>query len=112
MQSGHDLSTKDSFAISVTFLSALSLLSLTQPVLGVRGKVWVAGGLRGGFCENLLEASPRADRANATGSMTAPPLAKAEPISDGASASGITDLRRGRRCCATAIAAGETSESM
>jgi len=31
------------------------------------------------------------------GSETEPPLPKAKPISDGGSASGITDLRRGRK---------------
>ena len=33
-------------------------------VLGLCGKVFVAGGHRGGFCEKLLEASPMSDRAN------------------------------------------------
>ena len=46
------------------------------------------------------------------GSKTDPPLAKAEPISDGGSASGVTDLRKGKSYCAAAIAAGERSESM
>jgi len=36
------------------------------------------------------------------GSKMDPPLAKAEPISDGGSASGITYLRRGKGCCTTA----------
>ncbi|GAB0207921.1 interleukin-15 [Grus japonensis] len=36
-------------------------------LLGLRGKVLVAGGIyRGGFCEKLLEASPVSDRANAS----------------------------------------------
>jgi len=39
------------------------------------------------------------DEANATGSKMDPPLAKAEPISDGGSASGITNLRRGGKTC-------------
>ena len=39
-------------------------------------------------------------------------LAKAEPISDSGSASGITDLRRGKKTCATAIASGVKSENM
>ena len=46
------------------------------------------------------------------GSKTDLPLAKAEPISNGGSASGITYLTRGKNCCATAIAAGERSENM
>ena len=36
-------------------------------------------------------------------SKTDPLLAKAEPISDGGSASVITYLRRGKYCCATAV---------
>jgi len=46
------------------------------------------------------------------GSKTDPLLAKAEPISNGGSTSVITSLRRGKNCCATAIAAGERSETM
>ena len=46
------------------------------------------------------------------GSKTDPLLTKAEPISDGGSASGITDLRKGKSYCAAAIAAGERSEKM
>ena len=47
------------------------------------------------------------------GSGTDPPLAKAEPISDGGSASEIMYLRRGKKTYATATAAGrERSESM
>jgi len=44
---------------------------------------------------------------NRAGSKTDPLLAKAEPISDGGSTSGITELRRGKSYCATAIAARE-----
>ncbi|GAB0184959.1 epimerase family protein SDR39U1 [Grus japonensis] len=40
------------------------------------------------------------------GSMMDPPLAKVEPISKGGSTSGITELRRGKSCCATPVAAG------
>ena len=39
------------------------------------------------------------------GSKMDPLLAKAEPISNGGSASGITYLRKGRSYCAAAIAA-------
>ena len=39
-------------------------------------------------------------------------LAKAEPISDGGSASGITDLRRGRGEKTYTVAAEERSENM
>jgi len=35
-------------------------------VLDLHGKVLVARGYRGGFCEKLLEASPMSDRANAS----------------------------------------------
>ena len=48
--------------------------------------VLVAGDYRGGFCEKLLASS-----------NTDLPLAKDEPISGGGRASGITDLRRGKR---------------
>ena len=67
-------------------------------VLGLRGKVLVAGGATGvasvRSCQKLplcpIEPMP-------AGSKTDPQLAKAEPISDGGSASGITDLRRGKK---------------
>jgi len=35
-------------------------------VTGLRGKVFVAGGYRGGFCEKLRDASPMSDKANAS----------------------------------------------
>ena len=35
-------------------------------MLGLCGKILVAGGYMGGFCEKLLEASPVSDRANAS----------------------------------------------
>jgi len=60
--------------------------------LGVRGKVFLAvvvGSSRGGCCEKLPEASPMSDRASATGSQMDPLLAKAQPIGNGGSASGI-----------------------
>jgi len=65
--------------------------------MGLCGKVLVAGGYRGGFCEKPREASPMPDKASASGSKTDTPLARAKPISDSGSASVITDLRRGRR---------------
>ncbi|KAK4825974.1 hypothetical protein QYF61_003543 [Mycteria americana] len=46
------------------------------------------------------------------GSKMDPPLAKAKPISDSGRASGITYLRRGKSCCATASVAGERNENM
>jgi len=45
-------------------------------------------------CEKLL---PCLLKPVPAGSKTDPPLAKAEPISDGGSASGITELRKGRK---------------
>jgi len=65
------------------------------PALALRGKVLVAGGCRGDFCEKLLDASPMSDRASATGSKTDPLLAKAKLISHGGCASEITCLNRG-----------------
>jgi len=62
--------------------------------MGLRGKVLVAGGYRGGFCEKL---PPCLIKPVPAGSKTDPPLPKAEPISDGGSASVITDLRKGRK---------------
>ena len=61
---------------------------------GLRGKVLIAGGYRGGFFEKLLEVPPLL-----TGPMPASPkmdllLAKAEPISDSGSTSVIT-LKKG-----------------
>lgn len=35
-------------------------------VLGFNGKVLVVGGYKGGFCEELLEASPMSDRSSAS----------------------------------------------
>ena len=46
------------------------------------------------------------------GSKTDPLLAKAEPISNSGSASGITYLRKGKSYWAAAIAARERSEKM
>jgi len=63
-------------------------------VMGLHGKVLVAGGYRGGFCEKL---PPCLTEPVPAGSKTDPPLPKAEPISDGGSASVITDLRKGRK---------------
>jgi len=45
------------------------------------------------------------------GSKMDPPLAKAKPISDGVSTSGITQLRRGKKNC-WEMAFGERSETM
>ena len=71
-------------------------------VLGLLGKVLVVGGYRGGLCEKLPEASLCPTEPMPADSKMDPPLAKAEPISDGGSNSGITDLRRGENCWATA----------
>ena len=67
-------------------------------VLGLRGKVLVVGGgYRGGFCGKLLEASLCPIEPMPASSKTDPPLAKAEPISNSGSASGITYLRKGKK---------------
>ena len=39
---------------------------LFAAALGLRGKVLVVGGYRGGFCEKPVEASPMSDRASAS----------------------------------------------
>ncbi|KFW67206.1 Oxysterol-binding protein-related protein 10, partial [Pygoscelis adeliae] len=49
---------------------------------------------------------------SSAGSKMDPPLAKAKPISDGGSTSGITYLRRGKSCCATATAAEERASEL
>ena len=49
-------------------------VALFLPVVGLRGKVLVAGGHRGGFCEKDLEAAPCLGRA--------PLFSRSEPISD------------------------------
>ena len=46
---------------------------VVPPVLGLCGKVLVAGGgYRGGCCEKLLEASPMSDKVNASGFQDGP----------------------------------------
>jgi len=56
------------------------------------------GGYRGGFCERLTEASPCPIELVPASSMTDPPLAKAQPISDGGSASmGTYSKREGEK---------------
>ena len=48
-----------------TLVKELSAVHIS--VMGLRGKVLVAGGgYRGGFCEKLLEASPMSDKASAS----------------------------------------------
>ena len=82
-------------------------------VLGLRGKVLVAGGATGVAsvrrCQKLplcpIEPMPASSKMD-------PLLAKAELISDSGSASGITSLRKGKSYCTAAIAARERSEKM
>jgi len=81
-------------------------------VLGLHGKVLVAQGYRGGFCEKMPEASPVSIEPMPASSRMDPPLAKAKPTSDSGSASGITQLRRGSKTCATAAAVRERSGTM
>lgn len=73
----------------------------------MRGKVLVAQGVLGGsFYEKLLESSSVSD-----GAKTDLPLAKAEPVSDAGSASGMTYLRRGGGWNPAAAAGEERSEN-
>lgn len=76
------------------------MLQQQQTYPGVSGlcdKVLVVmGGYSSGSCEKLPEAPPCPPKAMPDGSNIDPQLAKAEPISPGASTSGITDLRRGK----------------
>ena len=69
-------------------------------VVGLHGKVLVAGWAIGvasvRSCEKL---PPCLIKPVPASSKMDPPLAKAKPISDGGSASVITDLRRGRKNC-------------
>jgi len=66
--------------------------------MGLRGKVLVGGAAIGVVsvrsCQKL---PPCLIKPVPAGSKTDPPLAKAKPISDGGSASGITYLRKGRK---------------
>lgn len=70
-------------------------------------------GYRGGFCEKLLESSPCLTEPMLVGSRMDPPLAKAEPTSDGSNAPGVIYFRRGKKNCGEVIVAREEgSESM
>ena len=62
-------------------------------VVGLRGKVLVAGGHRGGFCEKDLEAAPYLGRA--------PLFSRAEPISDVVLRLCESIFKTGKKCCAT-----------
>ena len=67
----------------------------------------IGGSYRGGFCGKLLEASPCLIEPVPAGYKTDLLLAKTEPISDSGSASGITDLRRGKKSsCDLAVKRG------
>lgn len=55
----------------------------------LHGQILVVRGYRGGFSEELLEASPMSGKANARGLL----VTKAEPSNDGGSTSGKTELR-------------------
>jgi len=60
------------------------------------GSGWAIGVASVRSCEKL---PPCLTEPVPAGSKTDPPLAKAKPISDGGSASVVTDLRRGRKIC-------------
>jgi len=69
----------------------LGLLNIFVSVMGLSGKVLVAGGYRGGFCEKL---PPPLIKPVLAGSKTDPLLPKAKTISDGSRASVITYVRK------------------
>jgi len=82
--------------------------------MGLRGKFLVVGGGAKGVtavrrCQKL---SPYLIQPVPAGSKTDLLLAKAKPISDGGSTSGITYLRRGRKKKTVEMAVRETSETM
>jgi len=86
-------------------------LAATQlTVMGLCGKVLVAEGYRGGFCEKLQETSLMSDKS--AGTKMDPPLANAKPISDSGSASVITNLRNGRKKMQEKQQGRERSETM
>lgn len=57
----------------------------------------IAKGYRDAFCEKLVEASPCPTETTPDSSKRNPPLAKAEPFSNGGNASGMTDPIREKR---------------
>ena len=63
------------------------------------GRVWVAGGYRGGFCEKL---PPCLIKPVPAGSEMDPLLPKTKPISGGGSTSGIT-FTKGKKLSKTAV---------
>ena len=102
-------SLKESYYI---FLSAI-LDKLQKGCIGFAWQGFGSGGATGvASVRSCQRISPCPIEPMPAGSKTDPPLAKAEPISNGGSVSGITDLRRGKKTCATAVAAGERSENM
>ena len=82
--------------------------------MGLHGKVFVAGGATGMASVRSCQKLPLCPiKLMPAGSKTDPPLAKAEPISNSGSTSGITYLRKGKKSYrAVATAAGERSEKM
>jgi len=92
------------------FLTLLKIIYTS--VLGLRGKVLVAGGATGMTAVRscwklpLCPIEPVPD-----GSKTDPLLVKTKPISEGGSTSVIMYLRSGKSCWTTALAE-ERSESM
>ncbi|GAB0181127.1 mitochondrial enolase superfamily member 1 [Grus japonensis] len=57
---------KHQYSLGVDLLGNSTAEKDLGVLVGLHGKVLVAGGYRGGFCEKLLEASPVSDRANAS----------------------------------------------
>lgn len=76
-------------------------------VLGLHGKVLQQGSYKGGFYDQLLEDFPMSNEANAGQFQDGPGA-----VSDSGNTSGITYLRRGKRCCTAASVGRDKSESM
>jgi len=68
-----------------------------KDVMGLRAKVLVVGGAVGVASVRSYKFPPCLINPVTASSKTDSPLAKAKPISDGGSASGITYSRRGRK---------------
>jgi len=81
--------------------------------MGLCGKVLVAGGaVRVSSVRSCKKLPPCLIKPVPAGSQTDPLLAKAKPMSDSGSASGITHLRRGEKNSAVRQQSRERSETM
>ena len=75
-------------------------------------RFWYLGGYRGASVRSRQKLPLCPTEPMPASSKTDPLLAKAECISDSGSASGRTDLRGEKSCCATETGARERSEKM